>query len=125
MQQTLQQIQLSGHQTEQKNQKENSKKQEPSKENSAVSQLFDQMKEFRKQADSQQKQSEEQLEKSISEAMGALEQANNQIKSNHALLQMNQFINQAQAQLSNMENKHQGQQGDSDTEKTQVSSSWT
>lgn len=76
--------------------------------------LLSQMEEFKKQAHSEQQQAQGRLEKSIKEAIVALNQANNEIKSNQALMQMSQYIEQAQMQLSQISSSENSIKGSSD-----------
>lgn len=66
------------------------------------SELARQLENFRSQAQIQQKQAQKHLEQSISQAMQILNEANQYIKSNLALTQMNGLIEKAQMELSDL-----------------------
>lgn len=88
-----------GAESSSENKNENEKK--PGVE--ITDQLMKQMDEFKKQAEEQQNQTQIKLEKSIKIAIETLEDANNQIVSNQALIQLNQDIEQAKYHLKQME----------------------
>jgi hypothetical protein len=64
--------------------------------------LMEQMKKFREEAKKQQQEYQQQLEQSIDKVVDILDKVHNQMKANQKLIEMNEFLDQAQQQFIGM-----------------------